>query len=128
MGDSKFYLSLTIPAHDTHISFTAERSNKRCMKGAHMKNRDNHLSSRRRFFKQAAGAGIGSLLLNVPGVFAEQLVVTPEQTEGPYYPPNLPLDTDNDLVMINNNVTPAVGQITYISGRILNPSGDPVRN
>jgi protocatechuate 3,4-dioxygenase beta subunit len=93
-----------------------------------MKNTDNRFSSRRRFFKQAAAAGAGSLLLNVPGVFAEQLVVTPEQTEGPYYPPDLPLDTDNDLLVINNNLTSAVGQITYISGRILNPNGDPVRN
>jgi len=88
----------------------------------------NYVSSRRRFFKQAAAAGVGSLLLNVPGAFAEQLVATPEQTEGPYYPPTLPLDTDNDLVIINSNLTSAVGQITYISGRILNRSGEPVRN
>jgi protocatechuate 3,4-dioxygenase beta subunit len=93
-----------------------------------VKNTDNHFSCRRRFFKQATAAGIGSLLLKVPGLFAEQLVVTPEQTEGPYYPTTLPLDTDNDLVVINNNLTPAVGQITYISGRILNSNGDPVRN
>lgn len=93
-----------------------------------MNNNNKDLSSRRRFFKQAAVAGIGSLLLNTPGVFADQLVTTPEQTEGPYYPPTLPLDTDNDLVVINSNLTAAVGQITYISGRILNSSGDPVRN
>jgi protocatechuate 3,4-dioxygenase, beta subunit len=93
-----------------------------------MKNTDSRFSSRRRFFKQAAAGGVGSLLLNVPGVFAEQLVATPDQTEGPYYPTNLPLDTDNDLLVINNNVSPAVGQITYISGRILNPNGGPVRN
>jgi len=88
----------------------------------------NHLSSRRRFFKTAAAAGVGSLFLDVPGLFAEQLVATPDQTEGPYYPPTLPLDTDNDLVVINSNLTSAVGQITYISGRILNSSGDPIRN
>jgi len=93
-----------------------------------VKNIDNHNSSRRRFFKQAAAAGVGNLLLNVPGVFAEQLVATPEQTEGPYYPPSLRLDTDHDLVVINSALTSAVGQITYISGRILNRSGDPVRN
>jgi protocatechuate 3,4-dioxygenase beta subunit len=64
----------------------------------------------------------------VPGAFAEDLVRTPEQTEGPYYPTTLPLDTDNDLVVINSSLTPAVGQITYLSGRILGPSGDLVRN
>ena len=75
-----------------------------------------------------AAAGLGSLLIDTPGVFAEQLNATPEQTEGPYYPTTLPLDTDNDLVIINSNLTAAVGQITYLSGRILNPSGEPVRN
>ena len=93
-----------------------------------MTHKANHLSSRRRFFKTAAAAGVGSLFLDVPGLFAEQLVATPDQTEGPYYPPTLPLDTDNDLVVINSNLTSAVGQITYISGRILNSSGDPIRN
>lgn len=88
----------------------------------------NNSSNRRRFFRQMATIGLGSLLLEVPGVFAEQLSATPEQTEGPYYPTNLPLDTDNDLVVINNNLTPAIGQITYISGRILSPTGKPVRN
>jgi len=85
-------------------------------------------SNRRRFIKQIAAAGLGGLLLDAPGLFAEQLTLTPEQTEGPYYPTTLPLDTDNDLLVINSNLTPAVGQVTYISGRILSPSGEPVRN
>src|SRR2546422_1385255 len=123
-----FYLFLTIEAGCPHRTFTPLGSNKQSMKGAGVKNIDNHNSSRRRFFKQAAAAGLGSLLLNVPGVFAEQLAATPEQTEGPYYPPTLPLDTDNDLVVINSSLTSAVGQITYISGRILNGNGEPVRN
>src|SRR5213595_1792524 len=86
--------------------------------------------SRRTFFRQAVAAGIGagSLLLEAPGAFAEQLSATPEQTEGPYYPPTLPVDTDNDLVIINSNLTSAIGQIVYLSGRILSPSGTLVRN
>src|SRR5438105_2561061 len=92
-------------------------------------NRNNDQSSnRRRFMKQIAAAGLGGALLDTPGLFAEQLTATPEQTEGPYYPTTLPLDTDNDLVMINSSLTPAVSQITYISGRILSPAGEPVRN
>ncbi|HET8550224.1 MAG TPA: protocatechuate 3,4-dioxygenase, partial [Bryobacteraceae bacterium] len=35
---------------------------------------------------------------------------------------------DNDLVIVNNAVTPAVGTIVQLSGRILSPSGEPVRN
>src|SRR3989442_1473845 len=121
-----FYTALTIQACRPHNSFTPERSNKASMKGVDVKN--NHVSSRRRFFKQAAAAGLGSLLLNVPGVFAEQLAATPEQTEGPYYPPTLPLDTDNDLLVINSAITPAVGTIAYLSGTVLDSSGSPVRD
>jgi protocatechuate 3,4-dioxygenase beta subunit len=65
---------------------------------------------------------------NVPGLFAEQLTVTPRLTEGPYYPDKMPLDTDNDLLIINDAITPAVGEITHLSGRVLSVSGEPVRN
>jgi protocatechuate 3,4-dioxygenase beta subunit len=85
-------------------------------------------SNRRRFLKQIGMAGLATAFLDTPGLFAETLTATPEQTEGPYYPTTLPLDTDNDLLIINNNITPAVGQITYLSGRILSLSGEPVRN
>ena len=53
---------------------------------------------------------------------------TPPQTEGPFYPDKLPLDTDNDLLIVNNTITPAVGTITHLSGRILDLKGDPIRN
>jgi protocatechuate 3,4-dioxygenase beta subunit len=53
---------------------------------------------------------------------------TPKQTEGPFYPDKLPLDTDNDLLVINDTITPAVGEITHLTGRILDAKGDPVRN
>jgi protocatechuate 3,4-dioxygenase beta subunit len=87
--------------------------------------------SRRRFLHDL-GLGVtalgGSAFFLAPGVFAEELMRTPRQTEGPFYPDHLPLDTDNDLVIINDHVTPAVGQITYLSGRILTASGSPIRN
>mgnify|MGYP006141569609 CR=1 FL=1 len=62
------------------------------------------------------------------GAFAEALTQTPKQMEGPFYPVDLPLDTDNDLIILNNGVTPAVGEIAWLSGRILDEHGDPVRN
>ena len=65
---------------------------------------------------------------SMPGAFAEELLRTPRQTEGPFYPDHLPLDTDNDLIVINNALTPAVGEITWLSGRILDAKGDPIRN
>ncbi len=64
----------------------------------------------------------------VPGAFAEALTPTPRQTEGPFYPDRLPLDTDNDLIIVNDSLTPAVGEVTWLSGRILDARGEPIRN
>ena len=63
-----------------------------------------------------------------PGLFAEELTKTPRQVEGPFYPNKLPLDTDNDLLLINDKITPAVGKITHLTGRVLSLSGEPIRN
>ena len=71
--------------------------------------------------------GLSSVLFATPGAFAE-LVRTPRQTEGPFYPDKLPLDTDNDLIVVNDMLTPAVGEITHLSGRILDNKGAPIRN
>ncbi len=49
-------------------------------------------------------------------------------TEGPFYPDKLPLDTDNDLIVLGDSLTPAVGEITHLTGRILDASGGPVRD
>jgi protocatechuate 3,4-dioxygenase, beta subunit len=80
----------------------------------------------RRYFLGAAAAG--TAILFTPGTFAEQLVQTPRQTEGPFYPDKMPLDTDNDLLIINDSITPAVGEVTHLSGRILDSRGEPIRN
>jgi protocatechuate 3,4-dioxygenase beta subunit len=80
---------------------------------------------RRNFLRRV---GMGLTLFAVPGAFAEELIRTPSQTEGPFYPDHLPLDTDNDLIILNDHLTPAVGDVTYLSGRILDSRGEPVRN
>lgn len=74
------------------------------------------------------GLTLGAAAFAVPGVFAEELVRTPSQTEGPFYPDKLPLDTDNDLLVINDGITPAVGTITWLSGRILGSNDQPLKN
>jgi protocatechuate 3,4-dioxygenase, beta subunit len=81
--------------------------------------------SRRRFLQQVA---FGTAFFTTPGLFADQLFRTPRQTEGPFYPDKLPLDTDNDLLIINDAITPAVGRITHLTGRVLDAKGNPVRN
>ena len=72
--------------------------------------------------------GVTAALFAVPGAYAAQLTRTPPQTEGPFYPDKLPLDTDNDLIVVNDTLTPAAGEITWLSGRILDARGEPVRN
>jgi len=82
-------------------------------------------SSRRRFLRKLALGGMAAY--TVPGAFADALSQTPSQAEGPFYPDHLPLDTDNDLLILNDSITQAVGEVTYLSGRILDPRGEPVR-
>jgi protocatechuate 3,4-dioxygenase, beta subunit len=87
--------------------------------------------ARRQFLRSAAfGTALFSArgLFTVRGLFAEELLRTPRQTEGPFYPDHLPLDTDNDLIIVNDSLTPAVGEITHLSGRLRDVKGNPVRN
>ncbi len=74
------------------------------------------------------GLALGASAFFVRGAYAEELARTPSITEGPFYPPKLPLDTDNDLLIINDHITPAVGEVTHLSGRVLSASGEPMRN
>jgi protocatechuate 3,4-dioxygenase beta subunit len=82
--------------------------------------------SRRDLMVGATGSA-AALFLN-RGLFAEELLATAALTEGPFYPDKLPLDTDNDLLILNDSITPAVGEISYVSGRVLSRSGEPLRN
>jgi protocatechuate 3,4-dioxygenase beta subunit len=85
------------------------------------------LRSDRRAFLGALTLGAAAFS-TVRGAFADQLAITPRMTEGPFYPPKLPLDTDNDLLIINDSITPAVGEVTHLTGRVLSASGEPIRN
>lgn len=83
--------------------------------------------NRRRFLKSLALASAGFTL---PGFLAEALTLAPSTTQGPYYPRavNIPLDKDNDLVQVGSSTTLAAGTISYLSGRILDASGNPIKN
>lgn len=71
---------------------------------------------------------LGASFFATRGLFAETLLATPGLTEGPFYPDRLPLDRDNDLIIINDSLTPAVGEITHLTGRVLSAAGEPVRD
>lgn len=57
---------------------------------------------------------------------AQNLMATPAQTAGPFFPDKLPLDQDNDLTMIDGHQAPAAGETTDLSGRILDLNGTPL--
>jgi protocatechuate 3,4-dioxygenase beta subunit len=70
----------------------------------------------------------GAAAWTTPGAFAEELSLTPKNPLGPFYPDKLPLDTDNDLIIVNDSTTPGVGTISHLGGRVLDASGSPIRN
>ncbi|MDG3002240.1 intradiol ring-cleavage dioxygenase [Paludisphaera mucosa] len=81
--------------------------------------------SRRGFLDALA---LGAAGYSARGTFADEPERTPRVQEGPFYPTKLPLDTDNDLLGINDAITPAVGEITHLTGKILDSRGEPIRN
>ena len=83
------------------------------------------LKNRRLFLQQSAFAAAA---FATPGLLAEELTKTSPVGEGPFYPDKLPLDTDNDLLIINDAITPAVGTITHLTGKVLGATGKPLRN
>jgi protocatechuate 3,4-dioxygenase beta subunit len=90
------------------------------------------LQNRRAFLRRMASGVLvvagGAALLNRmdAAAFAQALTQTPWQTEGPFYPDLLPLDSDNDLLIVSKHLTPAVGEVTHLSGRILDARGAAV--
>jgi protocatechuate 3,4-dioxygenase beta subunit len=67
-------------------------------------------------------------LLAVPRAISAALTPTPRQTAGPFYPDRLPLDMDNDLVRVDGAQAQAAGDLTWVSGRVLDVSGRPIRD
>jgi protocatechuate 3,4-dioxygenase beta subunit len=75
---------------------------------------------------------IGAAALTVPAFAplasaSTGLIVTPGQTEGPFYPVKLPPDMDADLVRVQGQAAQAIGQVTHVSGRVLDKRGGIVK-
>jgi protocatechuate 3,4-dioxygenase beta subunit len=94
----------------------------------HNVTRETHAMNHTRRTFLASSAAISGSLLWTPGIMAEELTRTAGMGEGPFYPDRMPLDTDNDLLRINDAITPAIGEVTHLSGRILTAAGSPLRN
>jgi len=85
--------------------------------------------------RRALGAIIASALVLPPAVWARgggaaesrrSGAPTPAQAEGPFYPRELPLDRDNDLTRVSITAAQARGDITDLSGLVLDVSGKPL--
>lgn len=74
-------------------------------------------------------AGIaGSVLLLSPPLALAQRLLTPAQTLGPFYPDQLPLDRDSDLLQVADHVELAEGIRVQLHGQILNARGEPLKD
>jgi protocatechuate 3,4-dioxygenase beta subunit len=57
---------------------------------------------------------------------AKRRETTPSQSTGPFYPVELPLDDDNDLVQVTGSEQSAKGRISELTGRILDQNEHPL--
>ncbi len=71
-------------------------------------------------------AALGLLAVVKPGL-AQVLLKTPRQPRGPFYPLELLLDDDSDLVQVKGQPQLAQGTVTHIFGRVLDATGRPLK-
>ena len=64
--------------------------------------------------------------LIIPGISCGNLIRTPWQGEGPFYPDRIPEDTDNDLVKNGEYSVEAGGKILILNGILVTLDSQPV--
>ena len=57
---------------------------------------------------------------------SELLPVTPSDAEGPFYPVDIPTDSDNDLMRVVGMSDIAPGQLAHVHGSVVDRQGTPV--
>lgn len=78
--------------------------------------------SRRRFLLTLSGIAATAA---APALAAAG-ALTPRQPAGPFYPAELPLDDDNNLVQVAGRTGVAKGEVADLSGRLLDRNGVPL--
>jgi protocatechuate 3,4-dioxygenase beta subunit len=68
----------------------------------------------------------GTLAAATPLARAASRIATPAQAKGPFYPLDLPLDQDNDLVHVEGEARTAAGTVIDVFGQLLDADGRPV--
>jgi len=66
--------------------------------------------------------------LNLPYSISEKVFIEWKEVKDKIYPDKMPLDTDNDLLVVGDSITPAVGEVSHLSGTVLTVKGQPVKN
>ncbi|HEY8880826.1 MAG TPA: intradiol ring-cleavage dioxygenase [Roseateles sp.] len=88
---------------------------------------DHHAAPSPRLSRRQVLWGVAGLVGASPAIGEDALRrETAEDALGPFYPLSLPKDQDFDLSLIAGHKTRALGQLLYVSGRVLNPRGEPV--
>ena len=84
-----------------------------------------HLILSRRAF---AGAGLASagLVLASVGKASQLKPLTAESPMGPFFPLDVPADSDADLTMLKGHSTRAAGQVIEIKGRVIDQRGNAI--
>ncbi len=83
-----------------------------------------HTNISRRDVTKQIGIAAGISLLG-PGI-TQAAAVTPEQTEGPFYPIDEQADMDMDLTLIEGHSETAEGETILIRGRLSDADGRPL--
>lgn len=55
---------------------------------------------------------LGGFFYSTKGTFADVLTLSPDMTIGPYYSNKLFLNLDNDLLIVDDAITPGFGDIS----------------
>ena len=86
--------------------------------------------SRRRLLHRSCGIvawlAMPALLPGVRAAAPSARRLTPSQTEGPFFPRQLPTDSDGDLMRVGTR-SAAQGQATWLEGQVTDLQGRPVR-
>ena len=82
---------------------------------------------RRQLILGAAGAFALAAIPASWRAFAAELMRTPRQTEGPFYPLQRPAGIDNDLVHVAGQSGVASGERATVGGKVLDAAGRPVQ-
>jgi protocatechuate 3,4-dioxygenase beta subunit len=82
--------------------------------------------SRRDFGRNLGLTAAGLAIAKSSSVLASG--VTPEQTEGPFYPDSDVGDKDVDLTLIKGHTESALGEQIWVHGNVMGPDGEPLSN